>query len=259
MVNLGQDEVVMKIQSPFQIYILFCALCLGLTVWTHPLASRAHSQTPSAVHSASQSLEFTKRSLSPSEVSTTSEVGVELDEATEIMAPSMAGSHFVEFESTFGHLKTASGEYLGFERIDLPTDRGVYASEIVRLLRGRTVQAVGGHPLPVNWVQPAQQIPTVPGFRYVSGNRIIARADSHRYVGLWQAERGNETLVIAFDEPSSDHPSRPVSQILASLPFKATVISTTSAPHGGPTSLRLVTDPDQDGRFWLVNLVWPTA
>ena len=216
-------------------------------------------QAPTNAKLAAQSVDFTSRDISASEVMVKSDLGIRFDEGVEIVSRALGGSQFAEYESTFRLLRTGTGEYIGFERIDVPTDAGLYGSEIVRLLKGTTVEAVGGQPLPASWVQPAQQFPIFPGFRYVASNRIIARADSHRYVGLWQAETGSETLVVAFDEPSAYDPDRPPSQILARLPFKASVISTTSAPHGGPTALRMVTDPDQNGRFWLVNLLWPTS
>lgn len=234
-------------------------LCLVVATCASPAGAWSQSHSSCATGSAAESVDFTSRGVSASEVVVKSDLGIRFDEGIEIESRALGGSHFVEYESTFRLLRTGTGEYIGFERIDVPTDAGLYGSEIVRLLKGTTVEAVGGQPLPASWVQPAQQFPIFPGFRYVASNRIIARADSHRYVGLWQAETGSETLVVAFDEPSAYDPNRPPSQILARLPFKASVISTTSAPHGGPTALRMVTDPDRNGRFWLVNLLWPTS
>lgn len=147
-----------------------------------------------------------------------SDLGICFDEGVEIVSRALGGSQFVEYESTFRLLRTGTGEYIGFERIDVPTEQGVYGSEIVRLLKGATAEAVGGQPLPASWVQPAQQFPTLPGFRYVASNRIWFRAQSQKYIGLWQANTGDETLIVAFDEPP---------------------------------------DPDPQGRFLLFSLKWP--
>lgn len=229
------------------------ALLFGMLV----MPVNAQNQQADVVTESVQAPEFFIRTLSPSDIAFQSDLGVTFREGTELTVPSLASERFVEFESTQGKLRLQSGDYIGFERVSGPTSEGLYANEIARLLRSSRLDAVGGHAIEPWAAQPAQQLPSFPGFRYVTSNRIWFRAQSQKYIGLWQANTGDETLIVAFDEPPGPVAGRPLAEIVARLPFKVAGISATGSHHGGPSAIIMVTDPDSQGRFLLFSLKWP--
>jgi hypothetical protein len=242
-------------------------IVIGLIAATLVLATSACAQTAptgedlvrqrATSEAASESLVFSSRQIGPEEIPVESSDGVAFDWGVEIAAPGLADAEFTVFEWRQRELQLRSGDHIAFDPIF--EDRADGSRKIVgvaRLRTGPTLESVDGLPSESWSSQAARQVPTVEGFDYISSNRIVFRAASHKFVGLWRARGGGETLLVAFDDLGSDSSGRPTSTILARLQFEATVVSTTGGHHGGPTWILLMTDPDPMGRFRLINVLW---
>lgn len=242
-------------------------IIIGMIAATLVLATSACAQTspvgadfirqPETSEAATESLVFSSRQIGPEEITVESSDGVAFDWGLEIAAPSLAGAEFAVFEWRHRELQTRSGDHIGFDLVF--EDRADGTRKIVgvaRLRKGPTLESVDGFPSESWSSQSAQQIPTVDGYDYITSNRIVFRALSHKYIGLWRARGGRETLLIAFDELDNSSSGRPTFTIVARLQFDATVVSTTGGHHGGPTWILLMTDPDRMGRFRLINVSW---
>lgn len=242
-------------------------ISIGMIAATLVLTTSACAQTapggadfirqPETSQAAAESLVFSSRRIGPEEITVESSDGVAFDWGVEIAAPSLADAEFTVFEWRHRELQTRSGDHIGFDLVlETRADGSQSVVGLARLRKGPTLESIDGFPSESWSSQSAQQIPTVDGYEYITSNRVAFRALSHKYIGLWRARSGGETLLIAFDELGNRSSGRPASTIVARLQFEATVVSTTGGHHGGPTWILLMTDPDRMGTFRLINVLW---
>lgn len=179
---------------------------------------------------------------------------VEFDWGLLITAPNLAGVEFIDYDSRFSQFRTQSGEYIVLG-IDFDDRRKATGISVVR--KGPTASSIGGTTVkPLSGAEAAVP-PLIPGYRFVDSQRLYFRALSYRFVGVWRSNQGDESRIVAFDNPGYSVEGRPNYRALATVPLEVSVISTNGSHDGGPTLITVATSPTSAGTFRLVNLQWP--
>lgn len=184
----------------------------------------------------------------------TSDVRVEYHWGLDVQAPGLAGVTFTSLESRLGYFRTGAGDYVAF-LFQYDEERRPTGFQALR--RGASPELLGTLSFDPLFEREPRRRPDIPGYEYVNGNRSQFHIGARKFVGIWRATAGSDRLIVNFDDPDGVASSGGPYQILARTSFPATVISTTGDHHGGPSWILLASDPDPQGAFRLMNLVWP--